>query len=317
MSVDLDVLLARKQYEELLKITENKNDFISLVFYFYALLGLKKDKEAITHLNKNIKIIEENDLVVAISLQLEYYRNKNDYASIYAMHEKYKDYPYHSQVVEELTRELPIIAKEIAEGLINEKKIKKNQEKEIIEALKRLDTSPDFLVGLYSLDVKAIKKYTPYLKEYLVSEKVSKSIKNQILLRLFDADKNLEVKYLDKDKIINLSAKVNYFFINSKEFSTLLKDIQNYSHNVTYAEDASLFAFHYFLSIYPYENFDKKKANQYKAAFIYLASQFFNAKDEEDEIASYYKVKKEDMVTLSDEIMKVLNKVLIERNVGE
>ena len=101
---ELDTLLEKEKYQELLELTENYEDKEQIVYHLLALLGLNKSEDALTFIDEHQEELEEYSLVDIIKIHLDLLLSLDRHQEAYEALKHYQELPYESQEVEELLR---------------------------------------------------------------------------------------------------------------------------------------------------------------------------------------------------------------------
>ena len=102
----LKTLMDKKQYDLVIKLTENSNDSIALFYRLSALLVVGKSEDAL-NLIKTKRLILQNKLALLIKFHIEILCLLGRFDEAYSELKYYEDLPYESQEVEEILREMP------------------------------------------------------------------------------------------------------------------------------------------------------------------------------------------------------------------
>ena len=102
----LKSLMDKKQYELVLKLTENTTDSTYLFYRISALLALGKAEESLKCLESN-RLLLQKDLSLLIKVHIETLCILGLFDKAYEEMKYYQNLPYSSQVVEELLAKLP------------------------------------------------------------------------------------------------------------------------------------------------------------------------------------------------------------------
>lgn len=309
-------LLSLGKYEEILEsLKDEEIDLNVASFKVAALFNLNRDDEAKEFLRLNRKKLEEENLYKGIKLIFEFTLLSGDYRGARKLYEEYRDYPYHSQIVEEYVQAMPERIEQEIESDKRREEIKKNGDPNVINKLKEFTYSEDVLSYALNANKKEAKFYRPYLLMYLEDRKVTPIVKNKILYSLFRLYPGDKFIYTNDIETFVLNSVLNPFFIDSIEAQKIINALHKYHENVTYVEIAKNFMDIYFMAIYPYEvrEFD---ANLYAAAFLQTSSLSLMKEDISLSLSKFYKVNQKDINDLSKEIMRVVDEAIIEEGRG-
>lgn len=156
----LKTLMDQKNYELVIKLTENSNDAIALFYRLSALLAVGQSEEAL-NLIKNKRLILQKRLGLLIKFHIEILCLLKRFDEAYVELRYYEELPYESQEVEELIKQMPaFIRKEekatyrppIDEEELKAKLLCKNDE-DVLAALDQIKSLPvnKFLINLFQL----------------------------------------------------------------------------------------------------------------------------------------------------------------------
>ena len=156
----LKTLMDQKQYDLVIKLTENSNDAIALFYRLSALLAVGQSEEAL-NLIKTKRLILQKRLDILIKFHIEILCLLKKFDEAYEELRYYEELPYESQEVEELIKSMPAyIRKEekatyrppVDEEELREKLLCKNDE-DVLAALDQIKYLPinRFLIGLFKL----------------------------------------------------------------------------------------------------------------------------------------------------------------------
>ena len=243
----LKTLMDQKNYELVIKLTENSNDAIALFYRLSALLAVGQS-EAALELIKTKRLIMQKRLALLIKFHIEILCLLKRFDEAYEELKYYEELPYESQEVEEVLRSMPnyirneeksVYIAPMDEDEIRAKLINGN-DGEILAALNSLKSLPlsPFLLNIF--------KITTAHKRQI--------IRSIALLVLVYQKYDKEVKFLHHDKIITLvPSKLDDPFIvpgysSLEEFSFAL---QSMYHDPSISDNALNVVSSYLLYNYP------------------------------------------------------------------
>lgn len=243
----LKTLMDQKNYDLVIKLTENSNDAISLFYRLSALLAVGKSKEAL-NLIKTKRLIMQKRLALLIKFHIEILCLLKRFDEAYEELKYYEELPYESQEVEEVIRSMPVYIrneeKQVYAAPIDEDQLRamliNGNDGEILAALDRIKALPinPFLLNIF--------KITTTHKRQI--------IRSIALLVLVYKKYDKEVKFLHHDKIITLipSEMDDPFIVpgysSLEEFSFAL---QSAYHDPSISDNALNVISSYLLYIYP------------------------------------------------------------------
>lgn len=244
----LKTLMDQKNYNLVIKLTENSNDAIALFYRLSALLAVGQSEEAL-NLIKTKRLIMQKRLSLLIKFHIEILCLLKRFDEAYEELKYYEELPYESQEVEEVLRSMPTYIR-------NEEKAAYKRPIDDDELREMLVNGNDGEI-LASLDrIKGLVDFTPFLLGIL---KVAQSHKRQVirsiaLLVLVYKKYDKEVKFLHHDQMINVvPAELDDPFIipgysSIEEFSYAL---QSEYHDPSIADNALNVISSYLLYNYP------------------------------------------------------------------
>ena len=243
----LKTLMDQKNYDLVIKLTENSNDAISLFYRLSALLAVGKSEEAL-NLIKTKRLIMQKRLALLIKFHIEILCLLKRFDEAYEELKYYEELPYESQEIEEVIRSMPVYIrneeKQAYAAPIDEDQLRamliNGNDGEILAALDRIKALPinPFLLNIF--------KITTTHKRQI--------IRSIALLVLVYKKYDKEVKFLHHDKIITLipSEMDDPFIVpgysSLEEFSFAL---QSEYHDPSISDNALNVISSYLLYIYP------------------------------------------------------------------
>ena len=244
----LKTLMDQKNYNLVIKLTENSNDAIALFYRLSAFLAVGQSEEAL-NLIKTKRLIMQKRLSLLIKFHIEILCLLKRFDEAYEELKYYEELPYESQEVEEVLRSMPTYIR-------NEEKAAYKRPIDDDELREMLIKGNDGEI-LASLDrIKGLVDFTPFLLGIL---KVAQTHKRQVirsiaLLVLVYKKYDKEVKFLHHDQMINvIPAELDDPFIipgysSIEEFSYAL---QSEYHDPSIADNALNVISSYLLYNYP------------------------------------------------------------------
>ena len=243
----LKTLMDQKNYDLVIKLTENSNDAISLFYRLSALLAVGQSEEAL-NLIKSKRLIMQKRLALLIKFHIEILCLLKRFDEAYEELKYYEELPYESQEIEEVIRSMPVYIrneeKQAYAAPIDEDQLRamliNGNDGEILAALDRIKALPinPFLLNIF--------KITTTHKRQI--------IRSIALLVLVYKKYDKEVKFLHHDKIITLipSEMDDPFIVpgysSLEEFSFAL---QSAYHDPSISDNALNVISSYLLYIYP------------------------------------------------------------------
>lgn len=246
----LKTLMDKKQYDLVIKLTENSNDSIALFYRLSALLAVGKSEDAL-NLIKTKRLILQNKLALLIKFHIEILCLLGRFDEAYSELKYYEDLPYESQEVEEILRSMPTYIRDqekasfgnrhLDEDEIRQRLMSKNDE----EVLAALDDIKSLPINNYLLNI---------LK--LISSHPRQVIRSFALLLLVNAKYDKEVQFLHFDKLVKVNpAKLPEPFSvpGFQDLESLSFALQNEYRDPSVAQNALHVISSYLLYIYPSE----------------------------------------------------------------
>lgn len=241
----LKSLMDKRQYDLVIKLTEDSQDMNYLFYRISALLATGKGEEALSVIKKNREILQ-GDLPLLMKIHIEILCLLNNFDEAYEEVKYYENLPYVSQEVEEIIRDLPKLVRE------EEKKSLSNRELSN-DALKERLKSNEETVVLPALDMvrgRDINMFLPDIQRIMLSFP-KQSIRSFALLLLVqkNIDKELSFNHLGKAIKIN-SSKLEPPFIGN-EFNDFVRSLQNEIKDPAVSDDAIQILSSYIIYMYP------------------------------------------------------------------
>ena len=241
----LKSLMDRKDYELVIKLTENSQDINYLFYRISAFLALGKGERALSTIKHNRKILE-GDLSLLIKIHIEILCLLNNFDEAFEELRYYENLPYVSQQVEEVLRDMPKFIRE------EEKKSVASRELSNDELAKRL-ASNDQEVVLPALDLlrdRDVNMFMPAVEKILVKFP-KQSIRSFALLLLVQKkiDRDVAFNHMGETIAINPS-RLEPPFIGS-EFNDFLRELQKELKDPAANENAIQILSSYIIYTYP------------------------------------------------------------------
>lgn len=194
---NIKTLMDKKQYELVLKITENSQNKDELFFRISAFLALGKGEKALQVIEKNQKLLEK-DLPLLMRVNIEILCLLERFDEAYEKMNYYSALPYFSMEAEELLKDLPKKIKEEERNSYRNNKIDENEMRKIL-----LSSTDDSLVlsVLNELKENELTSFLSILQRLMISYP-KKSIRTYVLLMLIKSKANLKMNFLDENNEI-------------------------------------------------------------------------------------------------------------------
>ena len=272
----LKTLMDKKQYDLVIKLTENSNDPIALFYRLSALLAVGQTDNAL-NLIKTKRLILQNKLSLLIKFHIEILCLLKRFDEAYEELKYYQDLPYENQEVEEILRAMPnYIRKEeknsyqshqVDEEELCSRLLSKNDE----EVLAALDEIKDLPINNFLLNILKIMRSH--------SRQVIRSF---ALLLLVNQKYDKEVDFLHFDKLIKVipaSLEEPFKVPGFKDLEDLSFVLQAEYHDPSIAQNALHILSSYLLYIYP-SKLELKK-DETILVFGYLAKKLLMSKTDD------------------------------------
>ena len=241
----LKSLMDKRQYDLVIKLTEDSQDMNYLFYRISALLATGRGEEALSVIKKNREILQ-GDLTLLMKVHIEILCLLNNFEEAYEEVKYYENLPYVSQEVEEIIRELPKLVREEEKKSLSSRELSN-------DALKERLKSNDETVVLPALDMvrgRDINMFLPDIQRIMLSFP-KQSIRSFALLLLVQKkiDKELSFNHIGKAIKINPSQLEPPFIGN--EFNDFVRALQNELKDPVVSEDAVQILSSYIIYMYP------------------------------------------------------------------
>ena len=272
----LKTLMDKKQYDLVIKLTENSNDPIALFYRLSALLAVGQIDEALNVI-KTKRLILQNKLALLIKFHIEILCLLKRFDEAYEELRYYQDLPYENQEVEEILRAMPnFIRKEeknsyrshqVDEDELRNHLLSKNDE----EVLAALDEIKDLPINNFLLNIlKLMRSHSRQV------------IRSFALLLLVNQKYDKEVEFLHFDKLVKVipaSLEEPFKVPGFNNLDELSFALQAEYHDPSIAQNALHILSSYLLYIYP-SVLDLEKEETI-VVFGYLAKKLLMSKSDD------------------------------------
>ena len=241
----LKSLMDKRQYDLVLKLTENSVDPTYLFYRISALLALGKAEESLKCIESN-RLLLQKDLSLLIKIHIEILCLLGNFDKAYAEMKYYENLPYHSQVVEELLAKMPEYIR------AEEKKTYAHQEMSD-EQIKKLAHSTDLNDTIIALDLIKNKDINIFLEDikWLMVNHLTQSIRSFSLFVLVQKKVPGVFKFKHIDKIIEVEpSKLEPPFMG-EWFNNVVKRLATEYNDSSVCENATQILSTYLMFIYP------------------------------------------------------------------
>lgn len=241
----LKSLMDKRQYELVIKLTENANEATPLFYRVSALLASAKGEQALECIKKNRAIMmADPPMLMRVHIEILCLLQKFDEA--YEEMKYYENLPYISQEVEELLKELPKLIRDEEKKTYSFKNLDTD---ELIDALH----SDDMPTVLMALDTVRDRDINVYLKELegIMTNFAKQSVRSFALLLLVQKQVNRTFNFNHMGQIINVNPSLLEPPFVDEKFTTLVKRMDAEFRNPTLSQNATRILSAHVLYIYP------------------------------------------------------------------
>ena len=270
----LKTLMDKKQYDLVLKLTENSQDSLALFYRLSALLATGKSEDALKLIkDKRQILLTKPGVLMKIHIELLCLLGKFDEA--YSELRYYQELPYENQETEELLNSLPKYIRE------EELKLYKRQEVGQDEIRKRLLSKNDADV-LSALDAVRGQKLENFLLPiFNVMKNYPKQLVRTYALLLLVANRyDKKVEFMHGDKLIEVvpnELEEPFVVKGLGNIDNLLSLFQNEYRDPTISQNAINVLSSYMVYIYPNSvNYSKEEL---LVIFGYIAKELLQSRD--------------------------------------
>ena len=294
----LKTLMDKKQYDLVLKLTENSQDSLALFYRLSAMLATGRSEDALKLIkDKRQILLSKPGVLMKIHIELLCLLGKFDEA--YSELRYYQELPYENQETEELLNSLPKYIRE------EEIKVYKRQEVGQDELRKKLLSKNDVDV-LSALDAVRGQQLESFLLPIInILKNYPKQLVRTFALLLLVAKKyDKKVEFLHEDKLIEvIPSELDEPFIipglgNIDDLSSLF---QNEYHDPSLSQNAINILSSYMVYIYPNKvNYSKEEL---LVVFGYIAKELLQSKDNDlDKLCEKHGLEKQE---IREEVNKI------------
>lgn len=290
---DLNTLFDRKEYDLILKLTNDSKDAKDLLMRLSCLVIQGKVDLALDEIEANQSLIEKDYQLKLMKLHFELLLSKKlfDEARIALKH--YQDLPYVSQETEEFMREM-------AERIEEEAHPKSQQRfnlDEIYDILEKADDQSKISQVLFSLKNYNLNIYIDSLKIFLKREDVNPNFRTYALILLVDEKCNEDVEFLSRKGLIKINpTKIMAPFMSPSFNETCRLITEKANRDVSMIETALHLFNCYIIDTYP-EDIYLVGVEFLSSAFIYIAESYLN---------KVHSSKDENIIKLAEEIKQII-----------
>lgn len=243
----LKSLMDRKDYELVIKLTENSIDLNYLFYRISAFLALGRGEKALSVIKNNRKILEA-DLPLLMKIHIEILCLLSNFDEAYEEIKYYENLPYVSQEVEEVLRDLPKYIRQQEKNSLSSNSVSNDE-------LKKRLASDDQNVVLPSLDLLRDRDINMFLSDIqrILKDFPKQAIRSFALLLLVQKSVNKDFKFnhMGEEIIVNPSELEPPFI--GDEFNSFVRELQNELKNPAANENAIQILSSYIIYTYPIE----------------------------------------------------------------
>lgn len=241
----LKSLMDKKEYELVIKLTENATEPTYLFYRISALLAAGRGEDSLNVIKGNRKLLE-SDLLLLVRVHLEILCLLGRFDEAYDELRYYEELPYESQRVEELLKSMPSYIRN------EEKKSFGNKEMDKEQVVKLL-YSDDINDSIIALDIIRDRDFKEYLNElkWVMTNHIQQSIRSFALLILVQKEFNEEVAFKSVDEITSvIPSELEPPFVGD-DFNHLVKRLSLDFNNPSLSDNATQILSTYIMYIYP------------------------------------------------------------------
>lgn len=241
----LKSLMDKKQYDLVIKLTENATERTYLFYRISAFLALGKPLESLEVIKNNRQELEK-DLSILIKIHIEILCIVGKFDEAYEEMERYKNLPYVSQQVEELLISLPKYIREEERKMLSGKEMGDEQVKKLLHS----SEMNDVIIGLDIVRERDVNKFLDDLKWLMINHE-KQSLRSFSLFVLVQKKVEGMFKFKHIDKIIEVNPDLlNPPFVG-EPFNGLVKRLSLEFNDPSVSENAIQILSTHIMFIYP------------------------------------------------------------------
>ena len=241
----LKSLMDRKDYELVIKLTNETQDINHLFYRISAFLAIGRGEEALKTIKENRKILE-GDLSLLMKVHIEILCLLNNFDEAYQEAEYYKNLPYQNQQCEEIIRDLPNFIREEEKKALASKELSNDKLKERLK-------SQDQNIILPALDMVRDRDINMFLNEIqnVMLKFPKQAIRSFALLLLVQKKLDKEVGFNHIGQVITVNpSKLEPPFVGN-EINDYLKSLQGEIRDPAISQEAIQILSSYIIYMYP------------------------------------------------------------------
>ncbi len=295
--MDYKKLLDEHKYEEIISLTNNKEDVNSIIYRITALASLSRYKDALKELKTHNELLYKNNPLVTMKLHLELLLTLNMYVEAISIFKEYSERPYISQQVEEFLKEVPNLI--IKSQKQNEAKDLFLDEDKVNELFINSKDEGMLTNAIYHLKKLDINPYLSSLSKLLKRDDISDDVKTLALLILVikKVNKDLVLTKNKKEYRINPNKLVAPFA--EKQYKEIMQSIIKLSKDPTIESVATNLFNQYVLNCFPGLIYNDS-THKMSVAFIALAKRYLKEENSVKETIKENNENENDIISLMD-----------------
>ncbi len=237
-------LLDDKQYDLVIKITNNALEPKMLYYRIAAFMALNQIDNALITINEHQKLLESN-LKLLMPLHIELLCLKKSYDDANKTLDYYEGLPYQSQEVEELFKKLRDFVAKSRNKFTNTMM----DDDQLLDALNSSDN--DLIIA--ALDALKYRNITPYINELerILISYPKQSVRSFALMLLVNAHYSKEVEYKSYNKMMHLNPSTLEPPFLGNDFNKFALRIATTFKDPTLSDSAISILSSYIIYIYP------------------------------------------------------------------
>ncbi len=269
-------LFSNREYNEIIKETNNKTDGESLFYRAAALLSLGEKEKAMAIFKEHRKTLFSYNALATIKNDIKLRVELGEFDEAYDDLSEFEEYPYVSQSVEETLHSLPRFLREKEKESLVAKK-----EMSVEEAKKRLRNPKSDLDALSTLEAISKVAVDPFLEEIkaLMQSSINDSVKTYAFLLLINCGYDGEITLNKGEKSYQMIPKN----VNPPFVGPLFRDVKERLSSLSKDPSVNAVAFSlwsdYVLSLFPENPFEKDDPKTLSEAFYLLSLRYLKRDD--------------------------------------
>lgn len=239
-------LIDSRDYELVIKLTENSKNGSDLFYRIAAFTCLGKYEEALKVISDNQKILEDTNLASLVTIHIQLLCVLERYEEAERMNEYYQDLPYQSQVTEETLRKIP-------ELIAQEKKKSESKfysEDEVVNMLTSSDPE-EVIFGLDLVKKRDVLSYLSYLSKILVNYP-NQTVRSLTLMLLVEKEVDRSLNYLSYKGPVTVNPKKAERPFSGEHFNRILKIMDQEFKDTTLSQNGAQILSSFVIYIFPF-----------------------------------------------------------------